>query len=205
LLPLMPTLALFAGSYFDDLATGKIALSAAYQGLTIALFGLAVIAVFAVPCAAWFVRRDAFAAVLPTSLVLLLGGSGTVLFLWRRRSLQAAASIAAMMALTVLCAAIWLMPYLENFKSPRLFSQQVNQIVPATLPVYVYADTMNDFNFYMGREIMPILSTPLAVDALLARGQPGYLLIKERDLQRLPKMPRKWIIISKARRGTTWH
>ena len=205
LLPLMPTLALFVGRYFDDLATGKIALSAAYQGLAIAFFGLVAIAGFAVPCAAWFVRRDAFAAVLPTSLVLLLGGSGTVLFLWRRRSLQAAASIAAMMALTVLCAAIWLMPYLENFKSPRLFSQQVNQIVPATLPVYVYADTMNDFNFYMGREIMPILSTPLAVDALLARGQPGYLLIKERDLRRLPKLPRKWIITSEARSGTPWH
>ena len=90
LLPLMPTLALFVGSYFDDLATGKIALSAAYQGLTIAFFGLVVIAGFAVPCAAWFVRRDAFAAVLPTSLVLLLGGSGAVLFLWRRRPLQAA-------------------------------------------------------------------------------------------------------------------
>ena len=90
LLPLMPTLALFVGSYFDDLATGKIALSAAYQGLTIAFFGLVAIAGFAVPCAAWFVRRDAFAAVLPTSLVLLLGGSGAVLFLWRRRPLQAA-------------------------------------------------------------------------------------------------------------------
>ena len=205
LLPLMPTLALFVGSYFDDLATGKIALSAAYQGLTIAFFGLVVIAGFAVPCAAWFVRRDAFAAVLPTSLVLLLGGSGAVLFLWRRRPLQAAASIAAMMALTVLCAAIWLMPYLENFKSPRLFSQQVNQIVPATVPVYVYADTMNDFNFYTARDVMPILSTPLALDALLARGQGGYLLIKERDLQRLPKLPRKWIITSEARSSTTWH
>ena len=205
LLPLMPTLALFVGRYFDDLATGKIALSAAYQGLTIAFFGLVAIAGFAVPCAAWFVRRDAVAAMLPTSLVLLLGGSGAVLFLWRRRPLQAAASIAAMMALTVLCAAIWLMPYLENFKSPRLFSQQVNQIVPATVPVYVYADTMNDFNFYTARDVMPILSTPLALDALLARGQGGYLLIKERDLQRLPKLPREWIITSEARSGTTWH
>ena len=205
LLPLMPTLALFVGRYFDDLATGKIALSAAYQGLTIAFFGLVVIAGFAVPSAAWFVRRDAFAAMLPTSLVLLLGGSGAVLFLWRRRPLQAAGSIAAMMALTVLCAAIWLMPYLENFKSPRLFSQQVNQIVPATLPVYVYADTMNDFNFYTARDVMPILSTPLALDALLARGQGGYLLIKERDLQRLPKLPRKWIITSEAKSSTTWH
>ena len=110
-----------------------------------------------------------------------------------------------MMALTVLCAAIWLMPYLENFKSPRWFSQQVNQIVPATVPVYVYADTMNDFNFYTAREVMPILSTPLALDALLARGQGGYLLIKERDLQRLPKLPRKWIITSEARSSTTWH
>ena len=180
LLPLMPTLALFVGSYFDDLATGKIALSAAYQGLTIAFFGLVVIAGFAVPCVAWFVRRDAFAAMLPTSLVLLIGGSGAVLFLWRRRPLQAAASIAAMMALTCF-RRDWLTPYLENFKSPRLFSQQVNQIVPATLPVYVYADTMNDFNFYTAREVMPILSTPLALDALLARGQGGYLLIGTRS------------------------
>jgi hypothetical protein len=64
---------------------------------------------------------------------------------------------------------------------------------------------MNDFNFYMAREVMPILSTPLALDALRARRQPSYLLIKERDLQRLPKLPRKWIITSEAKSSTTWH
>ena len=101
-----------------------------------------------------------------------------MLFLWRRRPLQAAASIAAMMALTVLCAAIWLMPYLENFKSPRLFSQQVNQIVPATVPVYVYADTMNDFNFYTARDVMPILSTPLCARCL-ARAGTSRLLVDQ--------------------------
>jgi len=205
LLPLMPTLALFVGKYFDDLANQKLALSAIHQWLTIAFFGLVGVAGFAVPLAAWFVRRDAIAAVLPASLVLLLGGSGVVLFLWGRRPLQAAGSIAAMMALTVFCAAIWLMPYLENFKSPRLFSRQVNQIVPATVPVYVYADTMNDFNFYTAREVMPILSTPLALDVLFARAERGYLLIKERDLRRLPKLPRERIITSEARSSATWH
>ncbi len=64
---------------------------------------------------------------------------------------------------------------------------------------------MNDFNFYTARDVMPILSTPLALDALLARGQRGYLLIKERDLQRLPKLPREWIITSEAKNVTTWH
>jgi 4-amino-4-deoxy-L-arabinose transferase-like glycosyltransferase len=205
LLPLMPTLALFVGKYFNDLASQKIALSATYQWLTIAFFGLVAIAGFAVPSAAWFVRRDAFAAMLPTSLVLLLGGSSVVLFLWRRRYLEAAGSIAAMMALNVLCAAIWLMPYLENFKSPRRFSRQVNQIVPAAVPVYVYADTMNDFNFYTAREVMPILSTPRAVDALLARGERGYLVIKERDLRRLPKVPRQWIVASEPRSSAIWY
>ena len=43
LLPLMPTLALFVGRYFDDLADEKIAPSVTYRWLTLAFFGVVAI------------------------------------------------------------------------------------------------------------------------------------------------------------------
>jgi len=55
------------------------------------------------------------------------------------------------------------------------------KIVPASAPLYGYADTMNDFN-YTGRERMPILASPAAVGALIAKGENGFMLIKDRDL-----------------------
>jgi hypothetical protein len=36
--------------------------------------------------------------------------------------------------------------------SPRPFSMQVKSTVPATSPLYIYADRMNDFNFYSERQ-----------------------------------------------------
>ena len=86
------------------------------------------------------------------------------------------------MMASILPAALWILQYLERCKSARPFSLQVKKIVPASAPLYVYADTMNDFNYYTGRERMPILASPAAVGALIAKGENGFMLIKDRDL-----------------------
>lgn len=205
LLPLMPTLALFVGKYFDDLASGELTQGPVYRYATIMFFATIASVGLGLPLAAWIMRRDAFPATLPACIVLLVSGFLVVLQVLRRRPLIVAASIAAMMALTVLCASIWIMPYLETFKSPRPFARKVTSIAPPESPVYVYADTMNDFNYYMGREVIPVLRAPHAVDALLACQQSGYLLIKERDLRRLPQLSRQWIVTSDARTTAVWH
>jgi hypothetical protein len=64
---------------------------------------------------------------------------------------------------------------------------------------------MNDFNYYLEREVIPILSSPGAVGALLAREQSGYMIIKERDLKRVPSLLREWIIMSEADGTSTWY
>ncbi len=205
LLPLMPILALFVGKFFDDLASGKLVQSAVYRWLAILFFGIIAVAGLGLPPVAWFIRANAFALILPASVVFFMSGIGAVLFVRCRQPLLVIGSIVAMMALTAISASIWIMPYLETFKSPRPFSRQVAKIVTAATPLYIYADTMNDFNYYMAREVIPVLPTPTAVDALLARRQGGYLLVKERDLRRVTQLPRQWIVASEEKGNTTWH
>jgi 4-amino-4-deoxy-L-arabinose transferase-like glycosyltransferase len=205
LLPLLPTLALLVGKYLDDLGGGKLAQDAVYRWMTVGFFASVAVCGFCLPLVAWYIRRDAFSAILPASIALLVSGICAAIFVRRRQPLMLAASVAAMMALTVICASIAIMPYLENFKSPRPFAQKVTGIVPPAAPIYIYADTMNDFNYYTGREIIPVLPAASAVDALLARGQGGYLLVKDRDLRRLTQLPREWIVASDERGATRWH
>ena len=205
LLPLMPTLALCVGKYFDDLASGKIAGNALYKWTTIGFFALVMLAGIAAAPAAWLIQRNALVPALVAAAPLLFGAASVLWNLRRGRPLAVTNSIIFMMALTVIGAALWIMPYLERFKSPRSFAQQINERVSASVPVYIYADTMNDFNFYAQREAMPVLTSPPAVDALLARNERAYLLVRERDLRRLPRLSPSWIVASEARNNAAWH
>jgi len=205
LMPLLPPLALLVGNYFDALAAGRLPPDALYRWLASSYFGLIAIAGLAIPVAAWFARRDAFGATLPASAVLAIGGFGVARFIRQRRPTATLAAVSGMMTATLLAAALWIFPYLERFKSPRHFALQVRKLVPVAAPLYIYADTMNDFNYYLERAVIPILSSPEAVDALLARKQNGYMLVKERDLKRVPSLSREWIIASDADSTSTWY
>jgi hypothetical protein len=166
---------------------------------------LVAIAGFSFVPVAWFIRRDAFVSILPASIVLVAGGIGAVLFIRLGQPLKLVTSIVAMMAATVVCSSIWIMPYLESFKSPKAFAQKVVRIIPAAAPIFIYADTMDDFNYYMGREIISVLPTPKDVDAMLAREQEAYLLVKDRDFKRLAQLRRDWVITSDERFSATWY
>jgi 4-amino-4-deoxy-L-arabinose transferase-like glycosyltransferase len=205
LLPLVPTLALFVGKYFDDFASVKIAQAAVYQWLAMGFFAIVAIAGLGIPFIAWFMRRDAFVAILPASAVLVASGVAAVLFIPQRQPLKLVASVVCMMALTVVCASLWIMPYLESFKSPKMFARKVVSIVPSGASIFVYADTMNDFNYYMDRGVIPVLPTRKDVDALLARQQEWYLLVKDRDLKRLAQLHREWIVASDERFSASWY
>ena len=109
------------------------------------------------------------------------------------------------MTVSIVTAVLWVLPYLETFKSPRPFALEINRFVPATAPLYIYADTMHDFNYYAEREKIPVLNSPSAVENLLTAAQPGFLLVKERDLGRLPMLPRSWVIASDRKGRMPWH
>jgi len=205
LLPLFPSMAIFLGVYFDDLIQNKIAQAPLYRWCTGYFFGFVAIAGVCAPAAAWLYYRDASTAVVSVSVPLLIAGVAAIVYVWRLRPLNVAITTAALMAVTVMCASIWLMPYLESFKSPRPFSNQVRQIVPSSARLFIYADTMNDFNYYTGREIIPVLSDANAIDRLLRGNEDAYLIIRERDLTRLSQVARQRIVVSVTNSNTIWH
>jgi 4-amino-4-deoxy-L-arabinose transferase-like glycosyltransferase len=205
LLPLMPTLALFVANYLDDLAARLITPSMVFSWLTTIFFGAVAVSGLALPITAWIARRDAFWAILPASLVLTTGGGFTVALILRRNVLAAAASVSVMMLFTMAAAALWLVPYLEGFKSQRRFSLEIRRVVPAWAPLYVYADSMHDFNFYTQREEIPVLTSATQIESLRVGPEKSYLLIKDRDLRRLPDLSREWIINGTTIGNATWH
>jgi len=205
LLPLLPVTALFVAVYFDDLISGKLPLVRFQKGLAYVFFALLALGCLAVPIATWMLRRDAFWLSVP--VVLAIGGGSIFSFylLWYRRLWQVLLSTALMMALGALTASIWFLPYLDRFKSPRPLALAVNARVPPDVPLYIYADTMNDYNFYTGREIIPVLSSRPGGQAPALGNRPGFLLIRDRDLQRLHPLPDDKVLLSQSVGGKTWN
>lgn len=205
LLPLLPALALLVGNYFTDLAAGNVHESSLYYWLALSSFACLALIGLALPAVAWFIRRDALWISMPASLALGAGGALTVRFLRQHRSLQAVHSVALMMTLVVFAAALWILPYLDRFKSRRPLALEIKKIVPSTAPLYIYADTMHDFNFYLEREVIPVLSSPGEVGNLPSRVDTSYILIKNRDLRKLRMIAPEWIKLRNGTGSTTWN
>ena len=205
LMPLLPTVAVFIAHYVDDLDAGRLPHDTLYRSISSFFFALIALAGLLLPVATWVLRRDAFWIGLPVAGVLAGAGGSAVLYVRQNKPLKVVAATTLMMTLILLCAVIWIFPYIEPFKSRRFFSMEVNRIVPATATLYVYADTMNDFNYYTEREAIPVLKSPDEVGKLLAAGKDDYLLIKERDLKRIASIPREKILATDAVGSTTWY
>jgi 4-amino-4-deoxy-L-arabinose transferase-like glycosyltransferase len=205
LLPLLPTLALLVGNYLNALASNALPHDALVRWLGMVFFGIVAVSGFALPLTAWIVRPDALEAMLPSSMVLAAGGICAAVFAWQRRPLKTFAAVTTMMVVAVISASYGILPYLERFKSDRRFSLALKRLAPPPAPVYVYADTMNDFNYYTEREAIPVLSSPAEVEELLGRSRNGYMLVKDRDRKRLPMIPVEWIIARDSRGSTTWN
>jgi 4-amino-4-deoxy-L-arabinose transferase-like glycosyltransferase len=204
LVPLLPTVALLLGNYFNDLISGEIRQTSLHRWLGMGNFAVIAFLAIAVPVVAWFMRREVFGSTVPVSVVLATGGASVVYFIWQRQPLRTVAAIALMMTLGMLSAAQWIFPYLEQFKSRRSFALAINKLVPSAVPLYIYADTMNDFNFYLERAAIPVLSSAAEVEKLLAGAPASYLLIKERDLKKL-NMTAQRIVLSDSTASANWH
>jgi 4-amino-4-deoxy-L-arabinose transferase-like glycosyltransferase len=205
LLPLLPTLALLVANYLDAIATTKLPQDSLLRWVATSCFAIIGVSGIALPIAAWVVRRDAFQAILVTSVALAAGGICAAVFVWRRGPVKALACVTAMMVGTTLSAPYGILPYLEQFKSDRPFSQTIKRLVPSSAPLYVYADTMNDFNYYSEREVIPVVRSSLQVEKLRERSENGYLLIKNNDLKKISTIPREWIVATDSADSKTWY
>ena len=205
LLPLLPVAALFVSVYFDDLMSGKLPLGWLQSSPAFAFFGLLALGCLALPVATWMLRRDAVGISIPVALAIGLGALIAVYFLWRRAPWQLFLAMALMMAGSGLVASVWVLPYLDRFKSPRPFALAINNKVPRDAPLYIYADTMNDYNFYTGRDIIPVVTERAGKRAQALPAGAGFLLIRDRDLQRFHLLPDDRVLLSQSVGGKTWY
>jgi len=114
-------------------------------------------------------------------------------------------AVTLMMASLAVCASLWVLPYIDQYKSPRPLSLAINGNIPSNAPLYIYADTMNDFNFYTGRERIPVISPQKDGVELMIQTQPSFLLIRDRDLQRLNPFPKDKVLVNQSVGGKTWY
>jgi 4-amino-4-deoxy-L-arabinose transferase-like glycosyltransferase len=205
LLPAFPAIALFVASYIDDLMNGTLPQGLLYRTMALIFFNLLWVSALAVPIIAWLFRREAVGIGLPSVFVLAAGGLAAVYFIHRRNPGKLVSSTVLMMLLTVVTGSFFILPYLEQYKSRRPFSLEVKRRVASSVPLYIYADTMHDFNYYAEREVIPILKSTGEVEELLLQDSAGYMLVKERDLKRLNAISNDRIVALDNVGGTTWN
>jgi hypothetical protein len=86
------------------------------------------------------------------------------------------------------------------------FSLELKKIVPAQCTaLYLCGHDENDFNHHTGGERMPILASPATVGALIAKGENGFMLIKDRGLKLLAQTSRDWIAASQRKGSARWY
>ena len=205
LLPIFPPAALFVACYFDNLVGKNMFQGTLYRWSAHLFFNLLWIGSLSLPVVAWFFQRETVTLFLPFAFVMAGGGLITVVSIWRRRPSTVFFSTAFTVVLGMLYAALWVLPFIDQYKSPRPFALQVKKRVPSTQPLYVYASTMNDFNFYTEREVIPVLSSPAQVENLRSEGRTSYMLIRERDLKKVNVEEEAKFLLTGRVGSKKWH
>ncbi|MGH7845392.1 MAG: ArnT family glycosyltransferase, partial [Candidatus Binatia bacterium] len=201
LLPLFPPAALLAAQYLWDLEKGRAFGIKAAKTVLILIGVIFVLAGLAVPWAAFKFSPSDIRSLLP--LAAVAGVSGWFILRCGKsgRFFAGSIALAAAMALSLLCAHLSIMPIINQYKSPRVFAEEIKKHVRQKDPLYMYNDTMNDFNFYLEREVIPVVSTRVDVLRLATEKRRVYLLARNaRLVQDLAKEGSGWDFVT---RGTT--
>ena len=194
LLPLFPPLAIFTAIYLDGLFENPAGLSSLVRWLCSAFFTITVIGVLLPPLLLQKYLPGFEPRWLPACLAIAISASFAAYFSGRNAIEQLFVSLLAVMTVIVLSASLFILPSFEPFKSPRSFAATVNQLVPRDQRMYIYADSMHDFNYYLCREVVAILPSPAELKALLASSPESYILFKARDFNRMGFLPSTSIV-----------
>lgn len=205
LLPLFPPVSLLIGKYIDDLASGAVVQDRLYRGLALFFFNSLWLGCLALSIAAWIVFREAFWPSLPMVLTTACGAFAAVCFVRHRSPWKAFLAATLTMTLATLTASVWLLPFLERYKSPRPFALAVKKRIPPAARLFVYADTMNDYNFYLERTVIPIVASQAETQTLLLQAEPAYMVVRDRDLKKLKWITRERILFKAGARGRAWY
>jgi 4-amino-4-deoxy-L-arabinose transferase-like glycosyltransferase len=198
LLPLFPPLGLFVGNYIEDLATRHLARERLFRWVLAITFALIGLACLSAPIFVWFKYREGFFASLPFACVVGVGSLWVVFMALRRSPRAVCAAICMMMALGVAVAGGWLLPFVDRFKSPRTVADEVRRRIAPDAPLYIYTDSMHDYNFYLERESIPVIPSAAELKKLRNANAPGYLLIKQKDLREAALEPQDEMLLNRG-------
>lgn len=205
LLPLFAPLALFVANYIEDLTSGGLPRERWFRNILTICFSVVGLACLAAPAVVWSMRRDAFSPLLPIIVVMFVGCVWIVYSAWRQSARQVCVATCTTWAIALVAAAFWLFPFFDRFKSPRPVANEIVRRLPATTPLFIYADTMHDYNFYTGREVIPVIPAGADLAKLRAENSSGYLLIKAKDLRDLGTETKGMIEIDRRAAGRSWY
>ena len=188
LLPLLPALALLVGSYLREVLSPNRQQGSHWKITAGFLYVLACLLGVAGAALAPVVYRTEHGLLfwsLPTSAVLIAGAAAMFVCMRQHRIDRVIFSLLGVMLGTLVIVSIGIMPYLDNYKSPRPLGEFVRSRVPATAPVYVFKSTMADFNYYAQREEIPVLNSGEEINKAAAAHREAYILINDKDLKQV--------------------
>lgn len=198
-------MALLVGKYIDDLASGSLVQDRLYRGLALFFFNSLWLGCLALPVAAWVVFIEAFRPSLPLALTTACGGFAAAYFVRHGSPWKVFLAATLTMLFATLTASFWLMPFLERYKSPRPFALEVKKHIPPAAQLFVYADTMNDYNFYLERTVIPVVASQAETQMLLVQAEPAYIMVRDRDLKKLKWITRERIVLKAGARERAWY
>ena len=208
LLPLLPSVALFVGCYTTALLRTADSPVSEWPRAAAGFYllpGIFAGAGIAAPMVVWKIGSDLLWAVLPPAGVLIAGSVAVVVFLRRKNLACCLMSSWAILLAVSLIASTRVLPLLNRYKSPRPIGWTVQSEVPSDTRVYVFRSTMADFNYYSQRNEIPVVESVEQLES--ERATNCYLIINERDLRKLDRVPdfakisehqvgeRKWYVL----------
>ncbi len=171
--------------------------------VTVSYAGLLVLTAISLPLVASRFQPDLLLGSLPVALVTFLGSLCAYLAFKKNHLCSGVFWIALMVLGCLLSTSLWIFPLVNRSKSPRFFAREIKQRVSPEDPLYIYADSMNRFNFYLQRDVIPILSKPEGLARLEKADGLRYLMIKEKDLRRIPAHSKlNWHLLAKRATGS---
>jgi len=189
LLPLYPPAAIFlghalVGSNFES-SKGEGLRRRALTAVAGICFGMLGVTALSLPFVVYWIRPDMLLGSIALAPVIAFGSLFAYQAFKKNLLFSGSVWLAAIVLGGVLVSSLWVFPVINQYKSPRIFAMEVKQRVSQADLLYIYADRMNDFNFYLEREMIPVLSRPEDLARLETQGGLVYLLIRDRDVRRV--------------------
>ena len=208
LLPLLPALALFVGSYLKALLLPEQRQGNHWRwtgGILYLFSAILILSGVLAPIVVYKIEKGLFAWSILWAVIFISGALYMFLSLQRKRFEALLFSMFALWLGTSLVASVGVLPYLDGYKSPRPLGEFIRSHVTAESPVYVFKSTMADFNYYARRETIPVVDSVDDVTRLTLPGRSSYLLANDKDLKQFNLDARFKVVAEHQIGGRKWY